>query len=40
MFQNHFRSNSKNFVEVDTDNKSTDEIVDEIIKLIKVKKLK
>jgi hypothetical protein len=40
MFQNHFESNSKNFIKVDTDGKTTDEIVADIIKLTGIKKAK
>lgn len=36
-FQNHFKSNSKNFIEIDTTDKSTKEIVDEIIEKCKIK---
>ena len=36
MFQNHFRSNSKKYIEIDTLNKTPEEIVLEIMKIIQV----
>ena len=40
MFLNHFTSNSKNYSDVETEQKSTEEIVDEIIKLMDIKPAK
>lgn len=39
MFQNHFESNTKNFLKVDTLEKTSEEIVDKIINITKIKKV-